>query len=411
MTTISGTTESFGQGASLSRDLRAATPEQMATLAQELERKVSTAKDFVIPSAALSLRVTMGEPPEVRAAFEAPKDSPLSGTAIDLGVGRVAHEQFAEKLGIPRDYYRRCHVEAPGLLTNNVNYWLSHGTKRHLVRTLDGRIRAFLGDNYRMLDDWDVFTFVGKEALSQGGVIQRLDLSDERFYMRILRPDFGAKIEGRAKDLAVKKGFAPGYRRDNGTWQGPDSDDPNGDWVFPAIIASNSEVGRGGLNVEIAAFRVTCSNYIITGLTVHKVHLGSRLEAGLVQVQDDTRAAKDRAFWLEVRDMVRGAMDEEAWRGIVARMNEAQAEELEEPVEAVNVVARDCGLSDDDRQAVLNELISPSRGLAAGATTWGLVNAVTVLAHRKSVDEAADLERKGGELLTRLPELVKVRRK
>jgi hypothetical protein len=404
-TTITGTTTSFAEGKALSSELRAATPEAMQRVTAELQRVAASKRDYVIGTPALRMRP--GDDKGV--VFDFPNPG-LFGALETVDVGRIAHEQLAEKTGIPLPYYRRCLGDAPALLTHNVEHWFQAQPKNVLVRVLDGRLRAVLSDGYRVLDNADFFFRVGKSAIDAGAVIQRLDLSDERFYLRALRPDFAAKITGRGDALKAEgKMFSSGYRSDNGTWQGPDADDPHGDWIFPGFVASNSEVGRGGLNVELSMFRSTCSNYILTSQAVHKIHRGDRMNEGILDLADDTRRAKDDALWLEIRDMVAAAFDEDAWRKLVAKANQAQADVLEAPVEAVDAVAKDGGLSDEDKQAVLNELIAPSRGLNVGATRWGLVNAVTSLQHTKSIERSVEIERLGAAILEDR-ELVAVRK-
>jgi hypothetical protein len=397
---IGGTTRSFAEGKRLSDELRATRPEEMQALVQELQRVSQTARDYVVPAPALHF--------QPRAEGLQCMFSVLSGSTLEAnlecGVARVAHEQLSEKLQIPMPYYGRMQSTAPDLLAENLNYWLARSQSNLLLRTLDGRVRAVLSDRYRTLDNQDVFFHVGKVAVEVGAVVQRLEISDERFYMRLLLPEYGAKITGRADELKAKGlFFSRGYRRDDGTWQGPDGDE--GDWVFPGVITSNSEVGRGGLNVEAAVFRVTCVNYIIAAKTLHRVHLGERREGGF-QIASDTQEAKDRAIWLEVRDLVRATFDPAQFAEMVAALNEAQATVLQEPAEAVDVVVKEYGLSEDDKQAVLNGLLSGG----TGPTVWGLLNAVTVLAHGKGVEAGVSLERVGADMLQRLPELVKVRR-
>lgn len=403
-TTIDGTTSRFGEGKALSAEFRATTPEAMQRVAAELQRVAAAKRDYVVGSKSINL---YADGANIIADFPIPG---MFGASQTFDIGRVAHEEFADKTGIPQSYYRRMLSEAPELLTENVLHWLRSQPKNYLVRTLDGHIRALLSDHYRTLDNADFFFRVGKAAIDGGAVLQRLDLSEEHFYLRALRPDFAAKVTGRGDDLRAKgKLFSSGYKRDNGTWQGPDDDDPNGDWIFPGIVCSNSEVGRGGFKAELSMFRATCSNYIIASRSVYKVHRGERLEEGLIDLGDDTRAAKDSALWLEIRDMVLAAFDEDAWTKLVAKANQAQADVLDNPIEAVDAVAKDCGLSDEDKQSVLNELIAPKTGLNVGATRWGLVNAVTMLQHSKGVEQAVEIERAGANLLENR-ELVAVRK-
>ena len=218
--TIGGTTESFSEGKALSQDLRASEPEQMAALVQELERISKTAKDYVVPSPEFGLRVVPGADggSHMAGVFPVPE---LALTAKAMyGVRRVAHEQLSEKLQIPLAYYRRMQSEAPTLLCENTNHWLREKGQNLLLRTLDGDVRAVLSDRFRALDNYDLFFHVGQVAREAGAVVQRLDLSEERFYMRLLQPGFAAKITGRGEDLATKgKMFSTGYRRDDGTWQ------------------------------------------------------------------------------------------------------------------------------------------------------------------------------------------------
>ncbi len=289
---------------------------------------------------------------------------PVAGTptATRLRLGRIAHTQTADKLGIPRAYYRRMFDDAPELLVTNVNRWLhDDGEKRLvLVRALDDYARALLSNSYRILDNYSLFFHVYAVAKEMGATVQRMDLSDERFYMRLLMPDFGAKIDGRVADLKAKGlYFAPGYLRDNGTFQGPPRDAGGGEWVFPAIVTSNSEVGYGSLSVGSAVMAVECINYLISAKTLDKIHLGERKGEGFV-FSDETQRLKDETIWSEARDMVRATFDPDTFREMVLALNEARATELVEPVEAVDVVVRHYGMSDDDRQAILNEMISPS---------------------------------------------------
>jgi hypothetical protein len=67
-----------------------------------------------------------------------------------------AHGQLAEHLGIPKKYYERMRQERPDLLATNINTWLAAKPERRLVRTLDGRVWAFLSDKYRALDHVDL---------------------------------------------------------------------------------------------------------------------------------------------------------------------------------------------------------------------------------------------------------------
>jgi hypothetical protein len=404
-----GTTTSFAEGSSLSKDLRATDLDGLQAMTARLEEISRTAKDYVGPGTSLSVfegGVEVDDGPQtLRLGI---RGVPAIGLNMAYDLGRIAHEQLGEKLGIPRSYYTRMAQEAPSLLVKNLNHWFQNSTKNYMVRTLDERVRAIVSDRYRVLDGHTLALHSFREAQAAGAKVQRMDLSDERLYIRMLLPDYAMKITGRAADLKSNGGgvnFAPGYKNDSGKWQGPDDDDPNGDWIFAAAIVSNSDVGRGGLNVEVAAFRCTCDNFIMVSQSLHKVHLGGRMEGGL-QLSDSTKDLKDKAIWGEVTDMIRAAFNPDQFRAMVENMNEAKATLLTDPVEAIDAVVADNGLTDEDKQAILNGLLADSGN---SSNVWGLLNAVTVQAHTTGIEKGVDFERIGGAILANPREFVGVK--
>ena len=73
-----------------------------------------------------------------------------------LDIQQTAHRQLGAYLGIPQKYYEKMLTENMGLLADNVNSWLSRSAETRLIRTMDGRARAFLSDRYRRIDNLDI---------------------------------------------------------------------------------------------------------------------------------------------------------------------------------------------------------------------------------------------------------------
>jgi len=49
-------------------------------------------------------------------------------------------------------------ASSPDLLSKNINHWMTEpDEKPKLIRTLDGKARAFLSDKYKIIDNDDVF--------------------------------------------------------------------------------------------------------------------------------------------------------------------------------------------------------------------------------------------------------------
>jgi len=81
----------------------------LTELAMEIERQVKSKKDYLANTQALSMAENEG--------------SHVLSVNGGLVVNDLCHEQIAARLNIPKKYYDTMRIEAPGLLTTNVNHW------------------------------------------------------------------------------------------------------------------------------------------------------------------------------------------------------------------------------------------------------------------------------------------------
>lgn len=364
------------------------TPQDAAGIVAEIERQKRTARDLVVPASQFSYR-------ETAQAIEAVIPTGFNDAVLSLPLTKTAHAQTAAKLGIPKPYYDRMHSEAPGLLADNVNTWTSRAQGGWLLRMLDDQIRANLSDSYRVLDNHDLFFASYETAKKAGAEINRVSLSDDRFEMRLIAPGWREEI-----DLRKASG-----RKGSGGVGGTSV-------MIPGAYVSNSETGQGGLNIKPFILDLVCLNGMVGEQAFKKVHLGSRNESGYLSAE--TRGERDKVLWLEVRDLIGATFDRERFQALVRDLSETAQAELAEPVEAVDAVVAAYDMTDDDRQAILNELVSPSHDRDPGRTIYGLMCAVTERAKAyvdSAPERATDFEEAGFELAAggRARELVRVR--
>jgi uncharacterized protein (TIGR00255 family) len=69
--------------------------------------------------------------------------------------------------------------EDPELLAANVNNWFHDQPQRRMVRTLDGKARAFLSDSYRTIDNLDVAADPARLEVELALVAQKMDVDEE----------------------------------------------------------------------------------------------------------------------------------------------------------------------------------------------------------------------------------------
>lgn len=299
---------------------------------------------------------------------------------LSYSVSDVAHRQIADRLGIPFKYYDRMRLEYPDLLDRNINGWLQKNPEKRMLRTLDGRLRAFLSDRYRRLDNLELVDHVLPViAQMKGCSIESCDITETHLYMKII-------------NRTMKAELTPG------------------DVVQAGFVISNSEIGLGALKVEPLIYRLVCKNGLISKDLAHKkYHAGRQVEdtdAAYELYSDETLAADDKAYFMKVQDIVSAAVDETRFNLTVDKMRVSMNVQTgDNPVKTVEVLGDKYILNKTERATILRHFI-----MSNDFTAFGLVNAVT----RSSQDSpdynrATELERLGGTLLDESVRLSKVR--
>ena len=285
-------------------------------------------------------------------------------------ISEVAHRQIADRLGIPFKYYMRMRTDYPELLDQNINGWLDAAPEKRMLRTMNGKLRAFLSDRYRRLDNLELVDHVLPViAQMKGCSIESCDITETHLYMKII-------------NKTMKTEITPG------------------DVVQAGFVISNSEIGLGALKVEPLVYRLVCKNGLICKDLAHKkYHAGRQVEDtdnAYELYSDETLAADDKAYFLKVQDIVSAAVDEARFQLTVDKMRASMNVQAgEDPVRTVEVLGDKYVLNKMERASILRHFI-----MGNDFSAFGLVNAVT----RSSQDvadynRATDLERLGGMLL------------
>jgi len=287
---------------------------------------------------------------------------------------KTAHQQFAQRLGVPKPYYDRMREQAPDLLATNLNHWLEHEPATRLLRTMDNQVRAFLSDRYRPLDNFDLAEAMLPKLMGLEANVQSTGITEDRFYLKAVTE----RVQGEVKQ---------------------------GDVVQAGIVISNSEVGHGSLKIEELDFRLVCLNGMIREAAVRRAHLGRNSGVDLIDgarefYRDETRRLEDAAFWNKVKDSADAVFDQSRFNRRLDQYREASQLALPAPVKAVDFVAERVGLLEREKESVLAHLIQ-----GGDLSAWGVANAVTRAS--QDVDDygrATELEAAGGTIVELRPE-------
>lgn len=350
----------------------------LAQLLVELQRRRETKLDYLVNTGTIDVAVAdQGSSKSVALVV------PTSQGVVTLAANSLAHAQLAEHAGIPKPYYDRLLAEEPELLAENVNKWLHKYPENRMIRTLDGTARAVLSDRYRPLDYEDLAEVVVPALLSLDVEIVSQEITERRFYIKA--------VDKRVVRALADKGAAFG---DGGHTIVHRS-------ASPAITISDSEVGLGGVGVNVGLYDDFCSNLsFFKERSLRKYHVGAKHEllgeniAGLLS--DETRRKTDEATWAQVGDVVRGAFDRVKFDALVDKVEGTIADKIEGDVaKVITLSSKKFGLTEAEGKSVLQRLIE-----GGSATRFGLYNAVTRVAQDiEDYDRATEFENLGGQII------------
>lgn len=290
----------------------------------------------------------------------------------------VGDEGIATKLDIPLRYLRRMRENDPGLYDANVNTWLSRSADSYLLRLLRGDdatetrgvLRAWLSDRYRTIDNFDVLLATLQGIRDSGmpigeGDIQA-DLTDRRMYTRVSCP----AVSAMAPELL--HGYRSPFTGETGT------DNPT---VFAGFVITNSETGNGAFSIVPRLVVQVCSNGMtITKDATREIHLGSRLDTGVVRWSPETLRRNLALVTSQTADAVATFLDRDYLVVKLAELEQAAGVPVKDAPAVITAVSKKLGFTEDQQTSILNHFIAGGQ-LTAG----GVMQAITATA--QTVDD------------------------
>jgi len=288
-------------------------------------------------------------------------------------VNNIAAQQIATFTGIPSAYYNRMREDAPALLDTNINAWLEKEDTTRMIRTLDGRARAFLSNKYLPIDNYEI-------ALRVLPVLSRIiDLSDKNVSCEVTDRNMYIKVI----NYNMEREVTPG------------------DIVQSGIIVTNSEVGQGMVSVMPFMNRLVCSNGMVIDVAAKKRrHVGKTIDLGQDDYQiyrEETVNAANHAFLMQIEDTVLAVADEVKFDRILDTMREAKDKKFTNKniPAVVELATKKYGIAESAKDNILTHLIREG-----DTSVYGLANAITRYSQDvEDYDTATDLEAIGGKII------------
>ncbi|HNR58258.1 MAG TPA: hypothetical protein PKJ51_07360 [Methanothrix sp.] len=309
-------------------------PAEVLNLAKELEFRRTEAADYVVGGMDIDCVVLRdggefgGALPAARVGLAWNQSGIDGAPAKALPLTRWAETQLAEACGIPLRYWdKMLDAGKDGLLVQNVNEWLPDLSDRRL-RTYPDQVRAVVSNRFRALDNFDVLVAAVQALQGSSAEVMRVDVTESRLWMRLLD-------------------------------RSPDAHLPmaDGSSALPGVILRNSEVGHGALLVRPFLYRQVCKNGLVLDTALREVHLGGRLDPGLISAE--TIGLEGEVTYRAVGDIIRTVFsDREKFADYVASLNESMGVRILEPPRLVEDMTVRRQITKEEADSILSVLAS-----------------------------------------------------
>lgn len=319
----------------------------------------------------------------------------------------VFDDGLRDKLGIPRAYLRRMRTDAPDILAANVNGWLRGRTvrrpgqepevvrpkseKRYLVRLFAGQdapgvARALLSERYGLIDNLDV-AMAALEGIREAGVEVSGDdisgdLTDRKMYLSVRVPQIGVLaptlLDGYRspfRDAGVEEQRNHGWNLDRARQaaRGEGMTPEQEQLVYAGLEIRNSEVGDGAFTIVPVLTINVCKNGLnVTAEALRRVHIGAKLDDGMIQWSSDTVKKSRDLIIAKTRDAVASFLNEEFVGNIVDRITDQAAQPLDKPQETVEAISKQLAFTEAESRGILDHFMRGGQ-----MTAGGVMQAVT----------------------------------
>lgn len=270
-----------------------------------------------------------------------------------------ALRQFGEMLGVrsPKDI-RNYGIGKPWEVEAAIAVYAAHlenagRDKPVMLRITDGRVRAVVSNSYGRYDSTAILQEFVNVSQGNNAEITRADLTDQRWYLEMLRPEI-VNIET----------------------------DRNGD--VPAVFGAslgNSDFGSGSVELRLFVLNLVCMNGMVGQSLIRKVHIGEAITSNEALLSAETIRKRTEFFTSSMQDILGHAFADEVVKRSIRNIQD-KAKTIIDPSATVGKMVKTKTISSTEADAILHRLLNGSvaDGLVGDPTEWKLANAVTAIA-------------------------------
>lgn len=261
----------------------------------------------------------------------------------------LASGHLCGKLQVPSRYFTKL-VDAKQneLAAANINCWLNDNPKNLFLREYDGRIRGVLSGSYSVYDAPEILQTVAEVFDPSTFKLKGSFINEERLHLRL--------IENTMLDI-------------------------DGEDLFAGITLDSSDVGRAGLSVKFFIYKQVCTN----GLVIAKsaAQLFRQKHIGITHEDFAAGLTEGLQTFYELKEKIT--------ESIKATAQIPVKEDIDELLKEIKDATK---LSDEAAEEVIEIMVAKY-----DKTQWGLINGITEIAQKYTLERRIELETLAGNML------------
>jgi hypothetical protein len=365
----------------------------IADIVTELRRQIDARLDFTIDTSDLAVVVGDDGAPRLAPRGDSGRDFlPREGfPMLDQAFVQVAGRACSG--GIPMRFMRRVWDEHPQRTADFLTGMMVDEPKRRMVRVLDDRVRAYLGQTYRAIDNYDIAGQALRLAKQHDAMPIEASLTDSHLRLRFVSRRIVQELQ-RVRDDAPSGWFAGGLGSHLSQVAARSWGELPGDTAHPALGFRNSETGHGGCDLDGGILLGVCFNLAWVRRMVHEVHIGEKLDVRLFTA--DTASKHADLVYAKMRDASAAYFTADSFAEIVADVEGTQRKAVAPAYATEALIESSDALTDDDMTGLLDYF----HAQPGDATVFNLGQAVSRLAQDVEPARAESLEQLAGEVCT-----------
>ena len=369
-------------------------------LVTELDRQLKSKVDFVADSRQMTVAndddTLRLKPRQMGSISEF-----IGSTGVEISDQALIQIGAKASPNAPTKFLRSMASQHPEATADLLNTIAMDQPKRRFVRCLDDRVRAWLSDSYRVLDNYDLAVTALSAVRDLNGEVFEAALNDTKMRLKFTTREIFDVVDKRREGSNWYSGGLGNQDFLRRVAARTEQELPGGPGtVHPVVTVTNSETGQGGLNVRIGILQGICFNLATVEQVMAQVHLGQKQEAGIFS--QETLDADAKAIMLKAQDAIKAAFDQEKFSALIARVKATAETPVTDPSSSLGNIVKATDLNEGEVDDVLKYFLKDY----GGEDLFGLSQAIARISQNTdSADRADALEAVAGKVMM-TPQLV-----